>query len=184
MGWSWRSRRLATGITKAEAALRPLPAHILRPIEPRDDATIERILRSVMSEFGADGAGSSIGDPEVSAMWAAYSGPRSAYFLVESEAQVIGGGGIGPLRGAAFEVCELRKMYFLPQARGQGMGQVLLRRCLRAARGFGYRTCYLETLTGMHGAQRLYARAGFASMKAPLGATGHFGCDRYLALEL
>ncbi|MGQ0445179.1 MAG: hypothetical protein ACT4O2_08675 [Beijerinckiaceae bacterium] len=56
--------------------------------------------------------------------------------------------------------------------------------CLRAARGFGYRICYLETLIGMDSAQSLYARAGFRPMKAPLGATGHFGCDRYFALEL
>ncbi|MGH8308958.1 MAG: GNAT family N-acetyltransferase [Steroidobacteraceae bacterium] len=141
-------------------------------------------MRAVMSEFGASSAGSSINDPEVDAMSAAYSGPRAAYFVVESDGRVVGGGGVGPLAGAAFEICELRKMYFLPEARGHGTGERLLRHCLRAARGFGYRICYLETLTGMDSAQSLYARAGFKPMKAPLGATGHFGCDRYFALEL
>jgi putative acetyltransferase len=59
-----------------------------------------------------------------------------------------------------------------------------LNQCLRAARGFGYRVCYLETASGMTDAQRLYAKAGFAPLPKPVGATGHFGCDRYLALEL
>ncbi len=75
-------------------------------------------------------------------------------------------------------------MYFLPEARGQGAGASLLARCLAVARGFGYRSCYLETLTGMDAAQKLYRRAGFKPLPAPLGATGHHGCDRYFLLEL
>ena len=70
-----------------------------------------------------------------------------------------------PLAGAAPDTCELRKMYFLREARGRGWGEVLLRRLLAAARGLGYRTCYLETLAGMDAAQKLYARMGFASCR-------------------
>lgn len=163
---------------------RPPPVHLLRPIEARDDTAVENIIRKVAGEFAAAGAGSSVADAEVSAMCAAYAGPRAGYFVVECNGKVVGGGGIGPLAGGAFEVCELRKMYFLPEARGHGTGERLLRQCLRAARGFGYRICYLETRKGMDSAQRLYERAGFVRTKAPLGATGHFGCDRYFALEL
>ena len=53
-----------------------------------------------------------------------------------------------------------------------------------AARQFGYRRCYLETLTGMDAAQHLYVAAGFKALCGPLGATGHFACDRYFALDL
>ena len=52
-------------------------------------------------------------------------------------------------------------MYFLPEARGRGAGAALLERCLDAARGFGYATCYLETLARMDAARKLYARFGF-----------------------
>jgi putative acetyltransferase len=186
MGWWWKSKRSDTASTSViDAQARPAHVPRLRPIEPRDDEAIARILRAVMSEFGATGAGSSIGDPEVDGMFSAYAEPRAAYFVAaDDDGVLVGGGGIGPLQGAAFEVCELRKMYLLPAARGHGTGERLLRQCLRAARGFGYHTCYLETLTGMRGAQRLYERAGFKPHKAPLGATGHFGCDRYFALDL
>jgi putative acetyltransferase len=138
----------------------------------------------VMTEFGVTGAGSSLGDAEVGAMSAAYSAPRAAYFVVESDGRLVGGGGIGPLQGGAFELCELRKMYFLPEARGHGTGARLVNQCLRAARGFGYRVCYLETATSMTHAQRLYAKIGFTPLPKPVGATGHLGCDRYFALEL
>ena len=97
---------------------------------------------------------------------------------------MLGGGGIAPLAGTDADVCELRKMYFLPDARGRGLGERMLRRCLDAARERGFRRCYLETLTGMDAAQKLYGRMGFKPLCAPLGNTGHFGCDRHYVLEL
>jgi putative acetyltransferase len=159
-------------------------AYVLRPIRPEDDPAMARVIRTVMPEFGAKGPGFAINDPEVDAMCAAYPAPRAAYFVVEVEAAVVGGGGVGPLAGADEAVCELRKMYFLPAARGLGAGKALLGRCIDEARGRGYRRMYLETLTGMETAQRLYERFGFARLGAPMGATGHFGCDRWYALDL
>ena len=156
----------------------------LRPIEPRDDAAVAAIIRKVMPEFGACGPGYAINDAEVDAMCAAYHQPRSAYLVWEHAGRVLGGGGIGPLAGAPPEVCELRKMYFLPELRGSGRGEVLLRRLLTLARGHQYRTCYLETLTGMAKAQRLYERMGFQPLQGPMGATGHFGCNSWYALDL
>ncbi|WP_343228709.1 GNAT family N-acetyltransferase [Silanimonas sp.] len=76
-------------------------------------------------------------------------------------------------------VCELRKMYFKPGLRGLGAGTALIARCLHAARRLGYRQCYLETLTGMDAAQALYERAGFQRITQAMGATGHFGCNRF-----
>jgi putative acetyltransferase len=158
--------------------------YVLRPIRPADDPVVARIIRVVMPEFGAKGPGFAINDPEVEGMSAAYPPPRAVYFVVEVDGAVVGGGGIGPLTGADAGTCELRKMYFLPEARGLGAGRALLARCLEEARARGYRRMYLETLTGMDVAQRLYDRFGFTKLGAPLGATGHFGCDRWYALDL
>ena len=52
-------------------------------------------------------------------------------------------------------------------------------RCLDAARDFGFTPCYLETLSGMDAAMRLYERSGFHRIDAPLGATGHGGCNTF-----
>ncbi|WNG20767.1 GNAT family N-acetyltransferase [Cystobacter fuscus] len=156
-----------------------------RPIEPRDDAQMASVIREVMPEFGADGPGFALHDPEVDGLSAAYAVPGRAYWVVVDEAdRVMGGGGIAPLDGGVPGVCELRKMYFRPQVRGRGVGEQLLRQCLAFARQAGYQTCYLETLAGMTQAQKLYQRLGFQPLSAPMGATGHFGCDRWYALDL
>ena len=156
----------------------------IRPIQAGDDAAMADVIRTVMPEFGACGSGFAINDPEVDWMTRAYAAPRSAYFVLERDGRVLGGGGVAPLEHGDGATCELRKMYFLPEARGRGAGAALLARCLDAARGFGYATCYLETLARMDAARKLYARFGFEPLCAPMGTTGHFGCDSYFALEL
>lgn len=156
----------------------------LRPIRPEDDPFVAAIIRAVMPEFGMDRPGFAYCDAEVDYMSRAYAGPRAVYFVVERGDRLVGGGGLGPLAGAPEEVCELRKMYFLRDARGAGMGETLLRRCLDEARAMQYRTMYLETLTGMDAAQKLYERLGFHRLPAPMGATGHHGCNRFYALAL
>src|SRR6185312_3544415 len=102
----------------------------IRPIEPRDDAAVAAIIRSVMPEFGAGGEGFAIHDAEVDAMCAAYGKPRSAYFVLEVDDVIVGGGGVAPLEHGEHGVCELRKMYFLPEARGLGAGHAMITRCL------------------------------------------------------
>ena len=157
---------------------------LIRPIRPGDDAAMASIIRTVMPEFGADGPGFAIHDVEVDHMAAAYARPGCAYFVVERDGTVIGGAGVAPLDGGEPDVCELRKMYFLPQARGIGAGTAMMQRCLETARTLGYHRCYLETLTGMDAAQALYRRSGFAPICEAMGGTGHHGCDRYYLREL
>ena len=156
----------------------------IRPITTADDAAMAAIIRGVMPEFGATGDGFAINDPEVDWMHRAYSQPRCAYFVVEREGRVVGGAGVAPLEGGDPGVCELRKMNFLPEARGIGAGAAMMARCLQAARELGFRQCYLETLTGMDSAMKLYERSGFRRISCSMGHTGHGGCNTFYLLEL
>ena len=156
----------------------------LRPIQPADDSAIAAIIRDVMTEYGAVGEGYSIVDPEVDGMTAAYSGERAAYFVALLDAEIVGGAGVGPLVGGAEGVCELKKMYLRPAARGHGLGRKLLGLCLATASELGYTTCYLETLTHMTEARGLYEQAGFEQQGSPLGATGHYRCDGWYTKTL
>ena len=157
---------------------------VIRPIAHDDDAAVATIIRNVMPEFGTDGPGFAIHDTEVAAMSVAYARPRCAYFVVELGDVVSGGGGIAPLDGADTDVCELRKMYFLPSLRGLGAGRALIARCMEIARAFAFTRCYLETLTGMDAAQALYLANGFRRIDSALGSTGHHGCNRFYLREL
>ena len=160
------------------------PAFLIRPITAQDNAAIASIIRRVMPEFGADGPGFAIHDKEVDDMAEAYAHPGCAYFVVERGGRVCGGGGVAPLDDPEPGICELRKMYFLPELRGLGAGKALILACLDSARGLGYRRCYLETLTGMDAAQKLYEAQGFVRLPGPLGNTGHFGCNRFYLRDL
>src|SRR5258706_8224427 len=92
----------------------PVSNFTLRPITPQDNAAVAAIIRRVMPEFGADGPGFAIHDAEVDDMAGAYTRPGCVYFVVEREGRVQGGGGIAPLDDPEPGICELRKMYFLP----------------------------------------------------------------------
>lgn len=157
----------------------------IRPIEPDDNGAVGAIIRQVMTEFGAVGSGYSIGDPEVDDMHGAYAPDNAAYWVVTDAAgTVVGGAGVGPLPDADPQTCELKKMYFLPEARGRGLAARLLRLCLAGARERGYRHCYLETLDHMHQAQKLYRRMGFSQRSSALGNTGHFKCNTWMVKDL
>ncbi len=157
----------------------------IRTIQPEDSASIAAVIRRVMPEFGANGPGFAIHDAEVDDMYTAYTQPRSEYFVVlDQQGKVLGGGGIAPLSGGDSQTCELRKMYFLPELRGLGLGQKVINLCLEAALKHGYTHCYLETLLSMKQARGLYAKNGFMPLDQPMGDTGHFSCDAWYRKEL
>jgi putative acetyltransferase len=165
-------------------------SYAIRRIRAGDRASVARLIRTVMPEFGAQGPGFAIHDPEVEDMFGAYQEPRSGYFVVTrggsraGEEVVVGGGGYAPLVGGDGKTCELRKMYFLPEVRGLGIGQKVLDECLVRARRAGFTRMYLETLAAMSQARALYERSGFRRLERPMGATGHFGCNSFYVRDL
>lgn len=169
---------------KALARSRVARDYEIRPIRPEDDRAVARIIRTVMTEFGATGCGFAYHDDEVSHMSGSYGSPGSAFFVVTRQGAIVGCGGLAPLAGGEEGVCELRKMYFLPETRGHGLGRRMIELCLETARGLGYRRCYLETLTSMNQAQKLYQLNGFRKLDRPMGTTGHFSCDLWFARDL
>ena len=75
-------------------------------------------------------------------------------------------------------------MYLRADARGRGIGDALLERCLAAAKQFLYVRCYLETVTQMQAALEFYGRHGFRDLQAPSGRTGHEHNDRWMMRTL
>lgn len=162
----------------------PIPPDALRLITPSDNFGIQAVIQTVMTSFGCVGEGYSINDAEVRDMHAHYQAPRHRYFVVMENDHVVGGAGIAPLAGSDVTTCELRKMYLLPECRGKGYGEALMKACLDFAREAGFTNCYLETLASMRAARSLYEKWGFKTLPAPLGVTGHHGCDVWMALKL
>lgn len=157
---------------------------IIRLIEKKDNLTVKAIVQKVILELGAPKIGTAYADPSLECMYETYQKHKAAYFVVVYQDTIIGGAGVAQLENYTGNVCELQKMYFLPEARGKGIGTTMMQKCLEAAKNFGYEQCYLETMTYMKAAQKLYQRSGFIHIDAPLGNTGHFSCPVHMIKTL
>lgn len=156
----------------------------IREIIPADNVEIASIIRSCLAEFGANKPGTVYFDPTTDHLFELFREPGSIYFIAAEENRLLGGGGIFPSQGLPAGTCELVKLYLLPDSRGMGLGAALMKRCISAAREMGYKSIYLESMPELNKAVGLYEQFGFTHLDAPLGNTGHFGCDIWMMKSL
>ncbi len=156
---------------------------VIREIKAEDDAQVAAVIRDVLIEFGVPKVGTAYEDVALDCMTITYSAPKMVYYVLDDNGKVIGGAGIAPLEGEV-DVCELQKMYFLPEARGTGLGSAMMTKCLEKAKDLGFKKCYLETLPYMKAATKLYGKVGFETLEAPMGNTGHYSCNVWMIKEL
>jgi putative acetyltransferase len=107
----------------------------------------------------------------------------SQYWVALADGEVMGGVGIAPFNERS-DVCEVRKLFLLPQVRGLGLGKKLLQQALTFARNAEFGFCYLDTLGNMQSAIALYEKFGFEHLSAPLEGTEHNGCDIWMMKKL
>ena len=157
---------------------------VIREITHDDDKQIAIVIRSVLIEFGVPKVGTAYADKALDCMTETYNKPSSAYFVLEENGRIIGGAGIAQLDNFEGNVCELQKMYYLPEARGRGFGRQMMDICLQKAKDVGFKQCYLETMPYMQDARKLYAKVGFRSLDRPMGDTGHYSCKMWMIKDL
>ena len=146
----------------------------IREIQARDNGIIELIIRNCLIEFNGNREGTVWSDPELRRLSEFYNSDNKKYWVAESD-KIVGGVGIAPLSGID-GVCELQKMYCIPEVRSTGVSHKLIDTALRWAKKY-YDRCYLETFSNMIAAQKFYEKYGFTRIDKPLGNTGHYACD-------
>ncbi len=87
--------------------------------------------------------------------------------------------GVKPFRG---DICELKRLYCRPDARGHNLGERLTKLSLSEAKKAGYRHIYLDTDRALQHANRLYERLGFKDIDQYYD--NPMGCSRYMARAL
>jgi len=92
--------------------------------------------------------------------------PAQASWLVEVDGEAIGYASAGPCGLPHAEVTpacgELRRIYFLKDRQGGGLGKALFAEVMAWLQAGGPRTVWLGVWSENHGALRFYARQGFA----------------------
>ncbi|MCG2461097.1 GNAT family N-acetyltransferase [Flavobacteriaceae bacterium F89] len=153
---------------------------IIREIRPEDNAEVAQLIRNVLVELGVPKVGTAFADKALGMLYETYNVQNAAFYVLVNQEKLLGCGGIGPLEHQGEPICELQKMYFLPEARGKGWGSDLMRVCLNKAKDYGYKHCYLETMPNMIEAQKLYKKWGFEHIDMRMGNTGHFSCPVWM----
>jgi len=156
----------------------------LREIEESDNGDLALIIRNTLAEFGANHPGTVYYDKETDHLYELFRQEFSAYFVAVSDGKIVGGGGIFPTKGLPEGTCELVKMYLLPEVRGIGLGRKILDKCLATARLSGFREIYLESMPELKQALKVYEKLGFKYLSAPMGNSGHFGCELFMSRKL
>jgi len=158
---------------------------LTRPIELRDNVAMAAIILAALEEFGANRAGTVYFDPTTDHLFELFEQtPRSSYYVAERDGVLIGGAGIFPTEGLPADTCELVKMYLSADARGLGLGRKMIGTCLEIAAETGYRQVYLETMPELKKAVSVYEKFGFSFLDAPMGNSGHNGCDIWMLKKI
>ncbi len=157
---------------------------IVRSIEPKDDAELGILIKSVLTEFNANKPGTAYYDESINHLSTVFTQPKSAYWVIEEDNKIIGGGGIFPTFGLPPETCELVKLYLYPSARGRGLGRLIMENCFKKASSCNFTNIYLESMPELNQAVSMYERLGFENLPCAIGNSGHFGCDIWMVKKL
>lgn len=135
----------------------------IRPFAQADASSVQQLVATVLANLDLPMDASGV-DADLFDVPAAYLG--GCFLVVEvtdpsGPPRVVGCGGIHDEGDGTFE---LRKMYFLPELRGRGMGKKLLRVLLDVARQKGALRLRLETNRKMGRAIALYEAFGFRAL--------------------
>lgn len=113
---------------------------LIREIQPSDNIAIAKIIRNSLEEFGANKPGTVYFDKTTDDLFGLFhSTPKSKYFIIERNNEILGGGGIYPTEGLDNDTCEFVKMYLAKKARGFGLGKMMITKCLAVAKDFGFK---------------------------------------------
>lgn len=157
---------------------------ILRRLEEKDDLEMGKLIRSVLTEFKANKPGTAYFDESTSHLSTVFVNPNTAYWVLEENGVIIGGGGIFPTSGLPADTCELVKLYLAKSTRGKGFGKLIINQCLEKAKELGFHKVYLESMPELNQAVTLYESLGFEHLSESLGDSGHFGCDIWMVKKL
>lgn len=153
----------------------------IRPIAQADNKAMATIIRTALTEFGANKPGTVFYDDTTDHLYELFqSTPLSAYFVAEKNGELIGGAGIFPTEGLPANTCELVKMYLHKSARGMGLGRYMIDQCILTAKEKGFTQIYLETMPELKKAVSVYEKFGFHYLDGPMGNSGHNGCDIWM----
>ena len=150
---------------------------LIREAVPDDLAAVTNIIGTVLGEFDIPTDDAEVAS-ELRGILEPGAAASSRLWVVVDDDVIVGSAAVVPIRDG---VCELKRMYLLPQLRGRGLGRRLLNQVLGFVRQSGCPRIELETHTKMEAARSLYQSADF---KPQCSELRNCGCDQSMYLDL
>jgi ribosomal protein S18 acetylase RimI-like enzyme len=134
---------------------------IREAIWPEDLAEVARLFEEYVASLGVDLSFQRV-EEELTGLPGKYARPGGFIFLGGLGGRPVA---VGACRALSAGVCEMKRLYVRPEARGLGLGRRLAERIIEEARKAGYSAVALDSLGSMREAQQLYQSLGFGMVE-------------------
>ncbi len=152
--------------------------YTIRRWQPGDRSAAAAVISTSLAEYGL-GWEPTGADRDAIEVERYYFDRGGELWVIVEQGQVVGTSGYYPVERGELAV-EIRKMYLLPSARGQGLGRHLLGELERSIFELGYRTIWIETASILQEAVWLYEASGYE----PATGVETPRCDRLYVKQL
>ena len=130
----------------------------IRSATNEDCENVRNLVFGVLREYGLEPERGGI-DKDLDDIESSYINRGGVFEVLEDDdGRLLGTVGLYPFDEKRIE---LRKMYFLPELRGKGIGKKTLKRMISTAKDKGYDQVVLETASVLKEAIGLYTKFGF-----------------------
>ncbi len=131
----------------------------VRAADNNNIPSIKNVVFSVLKEYGLKPDSSGI-DKDLEDAQGNYYYKNGFFGVVLNNAakEIVGTFGLYQINK---NVCELRKMYLMKNARGIGLGNLMLTKAIETAKEMNYKKIVLETISPLKEAISLYKKFGF-----------------------
>ncbi|HXZ07908.1 MAG TPA: GNAT family N-acetyltransferase [Paraburkholderia sp.] len=124
------------------------------------------VVRAIFREY-ADSLGIDLSFQDfegvLSGLPGKFAEPHGRVLLARIDAEIVGCVAMRPIDDA---ICEMKRLYVRPAARGLQVGRKLASMICQVATEAGYGRIRLDTIPGMEAAQGIYASLGFREIPA------------------
>ena len=139
-----------------------MPLHTVRLAKTDADYAAARGLIIEYVEWLAEDFCSIGFEAEILGLKQMYSPPKGLLLLASNDGEAVG---CIAYREIGERLCEMKRLYVAPSARGQDLGRRLVRDLIEAARSAGYTRMQLDTLPKLAAAHALYKSLGFVEIE-------------------
>lgn len=131
----------------------------IRPLREAEVEAARQVITAVCFEFFGHAP---LEFEDMDDIQSHYSGSTGAFLVLTDDGKVVGTGAIRCLDDST---CELKRMWFLKEYRGRGLGKQMAQMLLDSAKQMGYKRVRLDTSPTLEQAVGLYRKLGFHDIK-------------------